>query len=62
MMRNRTIQSLAAAAMCLSVYSAAKQPSIYRKGWIDFNKNGRMDVYENPLCQWTKGSTTCSHG
>ena len=21
---------------------------IYRKGWIDFNKNGRMDVYENP--------------
>lgn len=22
--------------------------SIYKKGWIDFNKNGRMDVYENP--------------
>ena len=21
---------------------------IYRNGWIDFNKNGRMDVYENP--------------
>lgn len=21
---------------------------IYRKGWIDFNKNGVMDVYENP--------------
>jgi len=21
---------------------------IYHKGWIDFNKNGRMDVYENP--------------
>lgn len=21
---------------------------IYKKGWIDFNKNGRMDVYEDP--------------
>ena len=23
-------------------------PKIYHKGWIDFNKNGKMDVYENP--------------
>ena len=22
--------------------------TIYRKGWIDFNKNGRMDPYEDP--------------
>lgn len=22
--------------------------NIYRKGWIDFNKNGTMDIYENP--------------
>lgn len=21
---------------------------IYHKGWIDFNKNGKMDIYENP--------------
>ncbi|GHT14388.1 hypothetical protein FACS189426_20630 [Bacteroidia bacterium] len=28
--------------------SAQKKPSIYKKGWIDFNKNGVMDVYENP--------------
>ena len=21
---------------------------IYKKGWIDFNKNGVMDIYENP--------------
>ena len=21
---------------------------IYHSGWIDLNKNGRMDVYENP--------------
>ena len=22
--------------------------SIYRNGWIDFNKNGKKDVYEDP--------------
>lgn len=26
----------------------ATSGSIYRDGWIDFNKNGRQDVYENP--------------
>src|SRR3989440_1620794 len=24
------------------------KPSIYHDGWIDLNKNGKMDVYENP--------------
>ena len=24
--------------------------TIYRDGWIDFNKNGRMDPYEDPAC------------
>lgn len=31
----------------LKRYNPGKNP-IYHKGWIDFNKNGRMDVYENP--------------
>src|ERR1700743_2547856 len=22
--------------------------SIYHKGWVDFNKNGKMDVFEDP--------------
>ena len=22
--------------------------SIYHNGWIDFNKNGKMDIYEDP--------------
>ena len=26
----------------------ASNGKIYHKGWIDFNKNGRMDVFENP--------------
>lgn len=25
-----------------------KNNKVYKKGWIDFNKNGKMDVYENP--------------
>ena len=25
-----------------------KTSDIYKKGWIDFNKNGVMDVYEDP--------------
>ena len=29
-------------------YSWAKKNTIYHEGWIDFNKNGVMDVYENP--------------
>src|SRR6478752_101499 len=27
----------------------AQQASIYHNGWIDFNKNGKKDVYEDPL-------------
>lgn len=28
--------------------SSAQKPNIYHKGWIDFNKNGKMDVFEDP--------------
>ncbi|NDV80473.1 glycoside hydrolase family 3 N-terminal domain-containing protein [Bacteroides sp. 51] len=27
---------------------AQKAKTIYQKGWIDLNKNGRMDIYEDP--------------
>ena len=30
-----------------STWDPGRSP-IYRKGWIDFNKNGRMDPYEDP--------------
>lgn len=34
------------------VYASPKKKpprkNIYHKGWIDFNKNGKMDIYENP--------------
>ena len=37
-------------AMCGSSKAANKpHASMYHKGWIDFNKNGVMDAYEDPL-------------
>lgn len=29
-------------------FFAGASPKIYHREWIDFNKNGKMDVYENP--------------
>ncbi|MDD2285306.1 MAG: glycoside hydrolase family 3 N-terminal domain-containing protein [Paludibacter sp.] len=34
--------------LTLSTTVLAQKHSIYKDGWIDFNKNGKMDVYENP--------------
>jgi beta-glucosidase len=36
-------------ASCFAfLFSVAQQKNIYHKGWTDFNKNGRMDLYEDP--------------
>lgn len=36
-------------ALLLSASAAcAQNDKIYHKGWIDFNKNGKMDVFEDP--------------
>src|ERR1700742_1447883 len=32
----------------LALTTSAQQKSIYHKGWVDFNKNGKMDVFEDP--------------
>ena len=51
-------------------HGAAGKGSIYHKGWIDFNKNGKKDVYEDPkapidariadlLSQMTVNEKTC---
>jgi len=32
----------------LALPATAQKKDIYHKGWIDFNKNGTMDVFENP--------------
>lgn len=34
--------------MWTSCHSLTSEASIYHKGWIDFNKNGIMDIYEDP--------------
>ena len=44
--------SLRFSAICLGICVAfsghAQKKEIYHKGWIDFNKNGRKDIYEDP--------------
>ncbi len=34
--------------LLLPLSSLAQQKNIYHKSWIDFNKNGKMDVFEDP--------------
>lgn len=40
--------SLLLALSCAALGSLSAKDSIYKKGWIDFNKNGLKDVYEDP--------------
>ncbi|MDR0940275.1 MAG: glycoside hydrolase family 3 C-terminal domain-containing protein [Mediterranea sp.] len=35
-------------AVCAALFGGPKEKEMYRKGWIDFNKNGVKDVYEDP--------------
>ncbi|TDG36180.1 beta-glucosidase [Pedobacter changchengzhani] len=44
----KKIFSLVIFILIINVASAQKKSIIYHKNWIDLNKNGRMDVYENP--------------
>ena len=43
----RRIVLCIAVSLCAGVY-AGNNPGIYKKGWIDFNKNGVKDIYEDP--------------
>jgi beta-glucosidase len=48
-MNTKKIKHIAIAVILTSQFSNGQQnANIYKKGWIDFNKNGVMDVYENP--------------
>jgi len=56
--RNKKIKrrnSIGITMVCLALIMPqilfAQKSSIYHKGWIDFNKNGKMDVYENPAAR-----------
>ena len=35
-------------ALSIQVSNASSKKNIYQKGWIDFNKNGVKDIYEDP--------------
>lgn len=40
--------SLALFAACCMALEAQNPKTIYQKDWIDFNKNGKKDIYEDP--------------
>ena len=46
-MHKHTLFTVASFLFCPQV-SGDTPDGIYHKGWIDFNKNGKMDLYENP--------------
>lgn len=46
-MNKHTLFAVASFLFCTQV-SGDTPDGIYHKGWIDFNKNGKMDLYENP--------------
>ena len=52
---------LVALALMLALLSGqhAEAQRIYHKGWIDFNKNGVKDVYEDPSAPLEARIETC---
>jgi len=62
--------TLIIACTCIALSAAAQYKSIYHDGWIDFNKNGKKDIFEDPaqpldlriadlLAQMTLEEKTC---
>ncbi|MFT4223079.1 glycoside hydrolase family 3 N-terminal domain-containing protein [Dysgonomonas sp.] len=52
--RNKTLLFLSiCCGISLSIH-AQKSQSIYKNGWIDFNKNGTKDIYEDPAANIDK--------
>lgn len=67
---NKHTLSVAITFLFCTPISGGIPDGIYHKGWIDFNKNGKMDLYENPkapledrvqdlLSQMTQEEKTC---
>ena len=67
---NKHTLSVAITFLFCTPISGGIPDGIYHKGWIDFNKNGKMDLYENPkapledrvqdlLAQMTLEEKTC---
>ena len=44
----RTLLFSLSVLLCTGIQAADSHGKIYKKGWIDFNKNGVKDVYEDP--------------
>lgn len=46
-MKKHALVTVASFLLCAQALGNTPK-GIYHKGWIDFNKNGKMDLYENP--------------
>ena len=46
MMKHKPLAFIA--LLFLAATAQAQNKNIYHKGWVDFNKNGKMDVFEDP--------------
>jgi beta-glucosidase len=46
MMKHKPLAFIA--LLLLAASASAQNNNIYHKGWVDFNKNGKMDVFEDP--------------
>src|SRR5271156_4837676 len=41
-------KTIFASCLLFALVVSAAEPSIYHDGWIDLDKNGKKDVYEDP--------------
>lgn len=47
-MKHKLIICISALCLGLAGNVQAQNKKMYRNGWIDFNKNGVKDIYEDP--------------
>ena len=59
--KKRLMRNLLLLLFCfLAIKPFAQQKNIYHNGWIDFNKNRKKDVFEDPLQPEKNALMTCS--
>src|ERR1700761_9639051 len=46
--RDKKIIYLLVSLFVITLFSFKEKQTVYEQGWIDFNKNGKKDVYEDP--------------
>ena len=55
----KQLVNLLLGGLLLTFSLTTQAQDIYHKGWIDFNKNGVKDIYEDPYSLLKRGLKTC---